>query len=220
MDLAVKAGKLPPGDGMVTVKTEPIDVRASVVERVWQGMLIVSTLYLSWLLFMVFHEFGHVFGAWITHARVTGVKLGPHIVSETTIDPLQNPLPLVVVWAGPVLGIAIPLAIWDIFRRAIPDHAYLARFLAAFCLVANGAYIGADAFYRNGDGLVMIECGTPPWVMWVFGAVAAGCGLRLWHGLGQRFGLGQGRGRVDHADTVIVCLLLIGVVLAELLIFS
>ncbi len=205
---------------MVTVKTEPIDISASLADRAWQLLLAGSALYLSWMLFMVFHEFGHVLGACITEARITGVKLGPHIVSETSIDPLENPLPLVVVWAGPVVGIAIPLAIWDIFRRAIRDHAYLARFLAGSCLVANGAYIGADSFYQNGDGLVMIENGTGRWIMWVFAAVTVGFGLRMWDGLGPRFGLGHGWGRVDRTDAVMVFVLMIAVVVAELLAFS
>jgi hypothetical protein len=204
---------------VVTERTVAIDVSVSLCDRLWQLLLIASTLCLSWLLFMAVHELGHVLGAWITGARIVAVVLGPLRISETRIDPELNPLPLLVVWAGPVIGAAVPLAIWDTFRRTVSDHAYLVRFFAGFCLVANGAYIGADSFYRNGDGFVMIQHGTPRWAMLLFAACTVPLGFWIWHGVGRRFGLGRGWGRVDRADAVIVTVLLAAVIGLEVAFF-
>jgi hypothetical protein len=40
--------------------------------------------------------------------------------------------------------------------------------------------------------------GTPPWQLWLFGAVAIPTGLCLWHRLGPQFGLGQGERAVSR----------------------
>ncbi len=183
-------------------------------DRFFQVLLIASTFCLSWLLFMAVHELGHVLGALTTGAEVERVILGPLSISETVLG--ENPHPLVVVWAGPVLGSLLPLALWGLLQLLKCSRAYLARFLAAFCLVANGAYIGADAFYQNGDGWVMAFYGTPVWVMVLFGIAAFVPGFWLWHRQGKFFGMGEARGRVSRADAVAVFIALVVTVAAEL----
>ena len=190
---------------------------ASAGDRFFQVLLIVSIFYLSWLLFMIVHELGHVLGALATGAQVERVRLGPLSISETVLG--ENPHPLVVVWAGPVVGALLPVALWGVLALAKCSRAYLARFFAAFCLVANGAYIGADAFYQNGDGWVMAFHGTPVWVMLLFGMAALAPGFWLWHRQGKFFGMGEARGRVDRADAVAVFAALLVVVVAELAFF-
>ena len=43
----------------------------------------------------------------------------------------------------------------------------------------------------------MLRHGSPPWTLWLFGAVTVPAGLWLWHRLGPHFGLGSGRGAVS-----------------------
>ena len=43
--------------------------------------------------------------------------------------------------------------------------AYLLRFFAGFCLVANGGYIGGGSFDRLGGAGQMLRHGSPPWLL-------------------------------------------------------
>jgi len=75
--------------------------------------------------------------------------------------------------------------------------SFVLRFFAGFCLIANGAYIAAGSFVRIGDSGQMIRHGSPPWQLWLFGALAVPVGLALWHRQGTHFGLGKSGGRVS-----------------------
>ncbi len=46
-------------------------------DRIFQLLLVVSTLALSWLGMMVVHEFGHAALAWLSGGSVARVVLGP-----------------------------------------------------------------------------------------------------------------------------------------------
>ena len=133
------------------------------------------------------HEFGHVIGAWTTGGRVARVVLHPLTISRT--DLAENPSPLIVVWAGPVLGCVLPLVAWWFTRRWW--WSFLLRFFAGFCLIANGAYIAVGSFDRVGDCGEMMKYGSAMWQLWLFGLVTVPMGFRLWHGLGPQFGLGK-----------------------------
>jgi hypothetical protein len=74
-----------------------------------QVILIASTLLGSWLGMQAVHELGHVAGAWLTGGRVEKVVLHPLTISRT--DLAHNPAPLLVVWAGPTVGVLLPLAL-------------------------------------------------------------------------------------------------------------
>src|SRR5207253_7769696 len=100
------------------------------MKRVHQGVLIVSTVLLSWLGMQAVHEFGHVLGAWLTGGRVAHVVLHPLTISQTDLS--FNPSPLVVVWAGPVLGVSLPLLGWGIAAATGGRAAFLLRFFAGF----------------------------------------------------------------------------------------
>src|SRR5438105_1787209 len=95
------------------------------------------------------HESGHVFGAWLTGGRVARVVLHPLTISRT--DVADNPHPLVVVWAGPIFGVVVPLLLWGAAAASRLPGAFLLRFFAGFCLLANGLYIGVGSFDRVGD---------------------------------------------------------------------
>ena len=165
----------------------------TIVNRVWQAVLIVSTLVACWLGMQAVHELGHVVGAWVSGGRVAKVVLYPLAISRT--DLAENPHPLFVVWAGPVVGVLLPLGFWGI--------AFLLRFFAGFCLLANGLYIGTGSFGRVGDCGEMLRHGSQAWQLWFFGAVTAPVGLWLWHGQGRHFGLGVAKGEVDRTAVVV-----------------
>jgi len=167
------------------------------VKRLPQVLLISSTLILSWLLMQAVHEFGHVAGAWLTGGKVAKVVLHPLTISRTDLG--DNPRPLIVVWAGPLGGVLLPLVAWGVAVGLRWSGAYLLRFFAGFCLIANGAYIGIGMFDRIGDAGEMVRHGALPWHLGVFGAVAVPAGLALWHRLGPHFGLGKAGGEVSRA---------------------
>jgi hypothetical protein len=76
--------------------------------------------------------------------------------------------------------------------------AFLPRFFAGFCLLANGLYIGIGSLSRVGDCGEMLRHGSEPSHLWLFGAAAAPAGLWLWHRQGSHFGLGSAKGRVSR----------------------
>ncbi len=180
------------------------------MQRFPQTLLIVSICLASWLGMQAVHEFGHVCGAWLSGGRVAQVVLHPLTISRT--DLADNPRPLIVVWAGPLLGILFPLVLWGVLAAAQCRVAFLARFFAGFCLIANGAYIGVGSVDGVGDCGEMLRHDCPIWTLWLFGALAVPTGLALWHRLGPSFGLGPAAGRVD-AVAVYVSLIGLAVLL-------
>ena len=164
--------------------------------RLEQFILIASTLLGSWLGMQAVHEFGHVIGAWLTGGRVARVVLHPLTISRTDLS--RNPNPLVVVWAGPALGSAVPLLLWAVAAGVRLPGAFVLRFFAGICLLANGLYLGIGSFDRIGDCGEMLRHGAQPWQLWLFGAVTGPAGLWLWHGQGSHFGLGSARGWVNR----------------------
>ena len=159
-----------------------------------QTTLIVSTIAGSWLGMQAVHELGHVVGAYATGGRVARVVLHPLRLSRT--DLAQNPRPLVVAWAGPLGGVLGPLGLWGIAAVSRGDWAFLPRFFAGFCAVANGAYIGCGAFAWIGDAQQLRQHGAPVPLLAGFGIVCVALGLWLWHGQGRHFGLGPNRNEV------------------------
>lgn len=169
-------------------------------DRLLQAALVAGTLYGSWLLIMVLHEFGHVLHGWASGATVRQVVLGPHLLSQTVFD--ENPHPLFVAWGGFLWGSLLPLAIWGGLVLAKSSRAYLGRFLAAFCLVANGGYVGVGALTLAGDAGDIVLHGGPRWLAALVGFPAAALGLYLWHKQGRRFGLGPEAGPVRASDAL------------------
>jgi hypothetical protein len=166
------------------------------VRRRHQFILIGSTIVGSWLGMQAVHELGHVIAAWATGAQVTRVVLSPATISRTDIT--NNSHPLAVAWGGPALGVAVPLALWLSAKLIRLPGAFVLRFFAGFCLLANGLYIGLGSFARVGDCNEMLRHRSPLWHLWLFGAVCAPVGLALWNGQGTWFGLGKANGQVSH----------------------
>lgn len=151
--------------------------------------LIVVTLLASWLGMQQVHESGHVLTAWWTGGAVERVVLNP--VSFSRTDLVSNPSPLAVAWGGPVFGVLFPLAVWGLAEKLRVSSAFLLRFFAGFCLIANGAYLGFGAWDRIGDCGELLRHGAENWQLWAFGAVTIPTGLRLWHRQATSFGIGR-----------------------------
>ena len=186
------------------------------MRRLPQLILIAATAPLAWLLMQVVHECGHALMGWLTGGDVRRVILHPLTISRT--DLAANPHPLLVCWAGPVLGSLAPVIAWRVACAAKGLGEFWLRFFAGFCLIANGAYLAVGSFDGIGDAGDLLKHGSPIWMLWLFGAVTIGAGLRLWHGLGASFGLGTEATPVRWPAALIVAgALLVTVTLEALL---
>lgn len=148
----------------------------------------ISTIALSWLLMQVIHEMGHVCGALMTGGSVQRVVLVPWEFSRTDLN--HNPSPLITCWAGPIIGAVVPIGLWLTLRYLTRKTEFWFRFFAGFCLIANGAYIGAGAINHEGDSGDLLRHGCPVWVIWLFAGFSVPTGFLIWHGLGKQFGFG------------------------------
>lgn len=188
------------------------------MSRVWQILLIVSLLLLSWLMMQVVHEAGHVAMSYCTGGRVAQVVLHPLVISRT--DLLVNPHPLAVVWGGPVFGAFLPFVVWLCSKFIHFKYVFLLRFFAGFALVANGAYIGAGYWLADeSDCRIMLENGSPLWLLVLFGLICVAGGLFLWHRQGRYFGLGHEAISVKPAEAL-VTIAMLGLVVACELVFN
>ncbi len=184
------------------------------MKRLHQIVLIASTVLGSWLGMQVVHELGHVVGALCSGGRVAKVVLHPLTISRT--DLAHNPKPLLVVWAGPTVGVLLPLVLWAGALAVRWPGVYLLRFFAGFCLVANGAYIGVGALARIGDADEMLWHGSPLWLLLAFGMATVPLGLWLWHRQGAHFGLGPARGMVSKRAAYRTLIAVVALVITEL----
>jgi hypothetical protein len=79
------------------------------------------------------HEIGHIIGGFCCGGTLTDADLLPWHLPYSFFNP--DPYPLITLWCGPILGVAVPIAIAFVLQR---DWSWL---IAYFCLLANGAYI-------------------------------------------------------------------------------
>ena len=136
-------------------------------------------LIVCWFAMTAVHELGHVFAAYLSGATVERVVLLP--LSRT--DTCGVTRPLFVHGAGAVFGAALPVLLWAVVHRLRWNAAFLFRFFAGFCLIANGAYIGCDFSVAGPtDAGQIIEHGASRWILILFGVLCVSGGLFLWHG--------------------------------------
>lgn len=153
------------------------------------AVLAAALVPLCWLAMQIVHEVGHVLGAWVTGGRVTAVVLHPLAISRTDVSP--NPRPLVVVWSGPLVGSVVPVVCWATARLRRWASAYLWRFFAGFCLVANGVYLGYGVVEPVGDAHDILRYGGHVWQLAAFAVATSIAGIGLWNGQGLHFGVGR-----------------------------
>lgn len=163
--------------------------RRSLRAHVLRSVLVGSTLVGSWLGMQAVHELGHVVGAGLTGGSISRVVLHPLTISRT--DLAKNPHPAAVAWAGPLFGAAVPLLAWGAAAALRAPGAFVLRFFAGFCLIANGVYLAAGSLAGIGDAGQLLQHGAPAWSLWLVGLPAVVAGLRLWHRQSHHFGLGS-----------------------------
>ena len=179
--------------------TSPTDPNDS---QLASRLLIMLFLPCCWLGMQTVHECGHVAGGWIVGAQLKRVVLSPLEFSRT--DFAANPQRHFTVWAGPALGVSVPLVLWCVLAQCQMHLAFLARFFADFCLIANGAYLGVGWTIRAGDaGAILLE-GSPVWCLVAFGLVCVPAGLACWHGQGTHFGIGPAPQPIAWRTVIVV----------------
>lgn len=199
----------------VGIGTEILPHGDDSVNRFRQVVLILSAIGGSWLGMQAVHELGHILAARMTGGAVARVVLHPLTISRTDVE--VNPHPLAVVWAGPICGTTVPLLLWIgavWLRRPV---AFLLRFFAGFCLIANGLYLGVGSFGQIGDCGDLLRNGAAMWQLWLFGAITVPGGLALWHRQGPYFGRGSDARPVEAriaygALAIFAVLLLLGII--------
>lgn len=185
------------------------------ISRGLQVILLVSTLALSWLAMMATHELGHVFHAWVTGGTVAHVSFPLIGFSQTHLS--DNPSPHFVAWGGALWGCVIPLIVLGVAVVTKVRLRFVIRFVAGFCLVANGVYLAAGSFIGAGDAGDLMRLGSPQWVLLCFGAIVIPLGLSLWNGLGMAFGIGPARGKVDRLATGVTLFALVAAIILVVL---
>ncbi len=150
------------------------------------AIYVPSLVITCWYGMMLVHESGHLLAATLTGVKVEQLEFPLLGFSRTDVPP--NPHALAIVWGGPMFGAAAPLAAWLIVRL-FKYKSHLLQVFAAFCLVANGLYIGVGSFARIGDAGDMLRTGSPIVFLWLFGALASGAGLLMLHRLGPKLGI-------------------------------
>ena len=164
--------------------------------RMTTCLLIVAWLLFCWYAMQLLHEAGHVFAAWWFGIEIVQFHFGLLTVSYTMLDEsgqTSNAL-LAATWAGPIAGMLLPLAFWGVAAAIRFRGTFLLRFLAGFCLVANGCYLlfgPADGFADTG---VLLTHGATRWQLVVTGWIAMIGGFLLWNGQGKYFGIGKEKG--------------------------
>jgi hypothetical protein len=157
------------------------------MRRLLRPILLAFMIYLWWPAMMAVHELGHVINIALSGGKLARVRL--HWLAFTQTDVAINPHPAFVAWGGVWWGTLIPLlatALWQ--WRKWPLWPVI-RVFAAFCLVANGAYLGAGWRWKSGDAGDLRDYGTPVWAMIALGAAMIAAGLWLWNGMGKHFGI-------------------------------
>ena len=116
------------------------------------------------------HESGHLSCGWSCGGTLVSADLLPWHLPYSIFEP--DPKPLVTLWGGPVLGVAIPFSIATLFRR---DWLW---FIAYFCMLANGSYLATAWFTgdRYLDTTKLLQHGAYSWSIAIYCLFCIGFG--------------------------------------------
>jgi len=132
--------------------------------------IFATLLAAAWVVMTFTHECGHIIGGMICGATLTDFDLVPWRMPYSLHSP--DPHPLVTLWAGPLIGVAVPLAAAAIIRKR------WAWFVADFCLIANGGYLALA--WLSGDRFLdtprLLDAGTHPATIVIYCILTIGTG--------------------------------------------
>jgi hypothetical protein len=130
----------------------------------------VALLSASWVVMTVTHELGHLVAGWVIGAKLVDYDLSPWRMPYSIHQP--DPFPRVTIWGGPIFGVLVPL----LLAAAIRNRA--TRFIADFCLIANGTYLAVSAFSSDPhlDTQRLLRAGERPLVIALYCLVTIGIG--------------------------------------------
>ena len=130
------------------------------------GLLLLA----SWVVMTTTHEVGHILAGWLSGGTLQQYELRPWRLPYSLFSP--DPHPIVTVWAGPILGVLLPVSVAMLVRH------HTVWFIANFCLIANGSYLAAA--WLSGDRLLdtqrLLDAGAPPWSVALYIVVTCGIG--------------------------------------------
>jgi len=125
-------------------------------------VLLAVLLIVSWCVMIWTHEVGHLVGGWCCGAQLTVAEVRPWHLPYSVFSP--DPHPLLTLWAGPLLGVCLPVLV-----AAAGKRVWL-WFIAYFCLLCNGVYLATAWF--TGDAFLdttrLLEHGANPWWIVLF----------------------------------------------------
>ena len=180
------------------------------MQRLRICLLIVSWLLFCWYAMQLLHEVGHVIAAWGLGIEIVQFHFGLLTISHTMLNESgQSPnIILAATWAGPLVGMILPLAIWGMAAAVRFRETFLLRFLAGFCLVANGCYLLCGPADGYADTGILLAHGAMRWQLVVAGLIGIIIGFLLWNGQGGHFGIGKKPQPISQRSIIIslVCL--------------
>ncbi len=123
-----------------------------------------------WVVMTFTHETGHMIGGWVGGATLTDFDIAPWRLPFSLHNP--DPYPLLTLWAGPVLGVLVPVIVAILVR-----HRWTI-FIADFCMLANGCYLMLAWFAgdRFLDTPRLLDSGASPIAIAVYCALTIGIG--------------------------------------------
>lgn len=120
---------------------------------------LTGLLLISWLVMTQLHEWGHIAAGLCSGGTLVDFDVWPWHLPYSFFEP--DPYPLITLWAGPLLGIAIPMLAAAIIRS--PS----AWFVSHFCWIANGSYLALA--WISGDRYLdtpkLLEHGASKWTI-------------------------------------------------------
>src|SRR6056297_3410463 len=132
--------------------------------------IFAALLAAAWVVMTFTHECGHIIGGMICGATLTEFELAPWRMPYSLHSP--DPHPLITLWAGPILGVAVPVAVAAVVRTR------WAWFIADFCIIANGAYLAVA--WISGDRFLdtsrLLAAGASPATIVVYCSLTIGLG--------------------------------------------
>ncbi len=181
-------------------------------------LLALAIVPTCWLGMMAVHELGHVLAAWLVGAKVERVVLHPFAFSRT--DVAVNDSPRFIIWMGPIVGCVMPLMLWGLAALRRMSCAFVFKFFAGFCLIANGIYIGYGWLEEGGDASDLHALGESGLMMTIAGTITAVIGLALWSHVREEFGFGKETREVSvrlviGTAALFVALLIVGFLLSN-----